>query len=485
MAPTPSSFSVFCPQCKAPIQAKSYQVDTRITCPDCLEEFVITIPEKADVGTELDAEDPFADLFSQADGVTRETSDPLLDLEGDSDHGHLVTPGLDIDEIPVPATSRDEPYDFSVACPLCGTRQDTVSEQIGRKLRCPDCHSTFVVREPTRSARRPRSSKPEPLDSELQLVDLIPSAVAEPADDLPSSAAKDPWRSSAPNRSAAPTPNDVIQQTLRQATEEVEALEQQQSALPAKPFATGVLRFLSYPGTIGRWLIMSLTLNVEWGAIQTAIATAEGGPFEQFFSVLARVFASIFGVLFTCFLCTSLVVIVQQSSQGRDVMEGWPGINVVEWFFESWPVLASLFVALAPGFAIGQMAYQLSGDFSWFWWIGLGCGAPSFALVFPILILSFLENSSPYSRPIWRSLVEVPRYWCSFWLWSGGLVFVGGILGIMRMLSSSTVMSVMLAALLMLVVLIYFRLLGRLSWAADEALTRLDNARAAVSSAQQ
>jgi hypothetical protein len=46
-------------------------------------------------------------------------------------------------------------YEFSGPCPLCGTRYVSTDDQIGKTIRCPDCHSEFEIREPLPTARQP------------------------------------------------------------------------------------------------------------------------------------------------------------------------------------------------------------------------------------------------------------------------------------------------------------------------------------------
>jgi hypothetical protein len=257
---------------------------------------------------------------------------------------------------------------------------------------------------------------------------------------------------------------------LRAAEAEVEAREAETAKLPPRPFSTGVFRFLLDPNAISRWLLMSLGLQIEVGAIQSAIRLSSSAGLEQIFGVFLSVFSCIFGVLLASWMGATLLVVLQDSSQGKGVMENWPGINIIDWFFDSWPLLASSFLALAPGLAVGQMAYFASGDMLWFWRFGLGVGGVSLALALPILTLSFTENGSPYSPSVWKSLRVAGRYWRAFYQRSCLLViFLAGI-AYLRWNSISLISNLLLSAGGMLVVLLYFRLLGRLSWCCGEAL---------------
>jgi hypothetical protein len=381
-----------------------------------------------------------------------------------------------------------EPYDFSVACPLCGTRQDTDSEHIGGTLRCPDCHFVFDVSEPHRSARRPRGALGSPEDDSFQLEELpdsgpwrqlaggILDAASKEAPSAPTESERADAARTKPARSqpARPfTPADAIQQTLRAAEKEFEERERAIPQIPSRPLSTGVMKFMFDTMTVGRWLIMSLVVQVEVAAIQMSLAAAEGGGIAQVMGIFLRVFATIVGVLGACFISTSLLRVVEESSLGQDAVEHWPGINVTDWFFESWPMFASLFLTLAPGLAIGQMAYSISGSAGWLAAISIGAGSVALAIAFPVLLLSFLESYGPYSKPIWNSLSLSRSSWSAFWRRAAAIVTLGCAITYVRWSAGfSTVVNAVLVAIAMFLVLLYFRLLGRLSWACDQDLRK-------------
>ena len=137
----PKTFHVACPQCKALIIARQTQIGTRTTCPDCLEEFFID----SSMGPETAPGVPDHARDSQfAGGDLQDSNDSFWDDGLATIKTSLFPPNENSKPI-LPARDEETPYGFSTVCPLCGTRQDTTSEQIGRKAKCPDCHLIFVV----------------------------------------------------------------------------------------------------------------------------------------------------------------------------------------------------------------------------------------------------------------------------------------------------------------------------------------------------
>jgi transposase-like protein len=463
---------ITCPQCKSAFGVNESQVGTRITCPDCLEEFAID----TSIATKKLLK-PRAEIFSPSapdgplDNFSEDLSEPFSGAE--------IPANPSSPNAAAAPVTPEAPYDFTTACPLCGTRQDVNSKQIGLKLKCPDCHLSFKVQEPHRSARRAHVAESKPDDGDIQLSEPVPSVLRNRvSSDWIAEANKDRSRDdhSIQRSNATPTlsPHDVIQQTLRNAAAEIAQTSGPEPDLPRHPFRTGVLRFLAHPDAVARWTMTAVALQIELAAIEGAIRAAQGGGFGQVFGLLFGIFATVFGFLLLCALCTSLLLVTQHSAQGSDHITGWPGLNVTDWVFECWPMLAALFITFAPGILLGQFIALVSNDQSSISWLSVGIGVISMTLFFPVLLLSLMENSSPYSRPIWRSIRVSQPVWLSFWLHSGMIVLVLGMLVRWRLRANSGMMGLVLVGAILFGLLIYFRLLGRLSWACDEALAKLE-----------
>lgn len=475
----PDLIEIICPQCKSAFAVHQSQAGTRVTCPDCLEEFVMD--SATEVRTLLRAApDPFRPSPDHLDKIT-EVEMTTEELLGEG-IGPARPPTKNVDP-PTKSPPPEMPYDFTVSCPLCGTRQDVTSKQIGRKVKCPDCHSAFKIQEPHRSARRARLDEKAEQDGDFQLSQPVASTLRSKISDEWMGVAKEELAKDAAKRAPAPSPQDVIQQTIRKANEEFEQQIEEQPEFPRHPFRTGILRLFTLPTTIGRWIVTAIALEMELSAIEMAIRSARGGGFEQVFALFFGIFAIVFGFLLFCFISTSMLVVTQHSSQGRDQITSWPGVNVLDWAFESWPMIATLFLTFAPGVLLGQLIAAISSDSTSIPWLSVGIGVISMTLFFPVLLLSFMENSALYSKPIWRSVIACQSVWLSFWLHSGTLVLLLGVLVSLRLKSGSGLWAFVLDVGILFGLLVYFRLLGRLSWASDEALVQLEARRAAQNAA--
>jgi hypothetical protein len=97
--------------------------------------------------------------------------------------------------------------------------------------------------------------------------------------------------------------------------------------------------------------------------------------------------------------------------------------------------------------------------------------------LFPVLLLSMLETGSPllpFSQAVMKSFFAAKRGWTIFYLetmglWAAALCAAGHVL--QRWKSSTSVLLPILALLLTAVLIIYFRLLGRLGWYCGEVMT--------------
>ncbi len=92
--------------------------------------------------------------------------------------------------------------------------------------------------------------------------------------------------------------------------------------------------------------------------------------------------------------------------------------------------------------------------------------ARSTCLLFPVVLLSLLENGSPInplSGEVWRSMWRVARSWLTFYILSV-IVVVAQIVGVCLTLLGGGATAVVLGpAIVVIGMMIYYRLLGRLA----------------------
>ena len=79
----------------------------------------------------------------------------------------------------------------------------------------------------------------------------------------------------------------------------------------------------------------------------------------------------------------------------------------------------------------------------------------------------------PVSRRIRRSLLLLPRGWLKFYVLSGGMA-VAGLAAAAFAFSARLVVSLAAMVLLAAILMLYFRLLGRLAWCCREAVAEAE-----------
>lgn len=157
--PRPKLF-VRCPLCRSPLAIHEHQVGTTVRCLDCHTEFEAQRkasetprPKPSVADFEIALSDPVPTPRYQpslADGVT------AAELYGD-----LPVEGPPATSASVSRRPTNEPQ-LAVVCPLCRTRLYVTERQVGRQVRCGDCHTEFSVEAPR--AETPRSTPHHDLD---------------------------------------------------------------------------------------------------------------------------------------------------------------------------------------------------------------------------------------------------------------------------------------------------------------------------------
>ncbi len=459
---------------------------TTVTCSDCLEDFAAT-----PVAARPSSANPAAPHNSTA--VPHDSDEQALqrllnpDLDASPAKHDTIRIEDDLSSDVYPAKKKrviERDYEFSVVCVICGTRLDVNDSLIGKKIKCPDCHNAIEVRTPPPERRRLSvpTAPDAPDDDDFGLGKATePTTFVSPYHSIANEMLAKAESEVARETPAAPRKKrDPTLDAMQRAEESFdEAEERERPKLPAAPFRTGVLKFLIDPQTIARLIVLGLGLFVELGAIQVAIVSGEDdNPQSQFLSIIARIVAIILGIAFTTNLAVSLLGILQDTSNGMDAIESWPEFNFMDWLSEAFYIFSGLFIAVFPACAAAKIVSLLGAPDSLFWIVGFLGSFVGILFLFPFVLVSMLEAASPIvpvSQPIIRSLRLAPGSWLVFTLSSG--VVVGAGLGLVALRISkpdSAIMNFAIAEFLIVLFAIYFRLLGRLTWCCDEAISAED-----------
>ncbi len=230
--------------------------------------------------------------------------------------------------------------------------------------------------------------------------------------------------------------------------------------LPPRPFLTGTF---SFPLASTAW---TYTLALAIMAMLIAMLAAKcydlgniPSPGTWLICALLVAFGGILALMCFSFVSACGLAVVRDTANGVNKITGWPGFNFIDWFLEPLYLFDALCVSMLPGVAIDWLLF-LHGH-------SCSIAAPICVFfLFPFVLLSMLEHGSPLgavSLPVCRSLFAAAAGWAAFYLTSGALLAVGGIVTVAAFRLGGLPM--LFASFLLAVVwFIYFRLLGRLAW---------------------
>ncbi|MBN1590991.1 MAG: hypothetical protein JW888_15870 [Pirellulales bacterium] len=331
-------------------------------------------------------------------------------------------------------------------CPECGARLKAPASKIGQRLPCPKCgHELTVV-------------GPAPADDEYALSETT-YAVRE----LPPEEYSPPVIPAAAGRGRRSFDDD---------SEGAAGLEDEQRGsvlterpkLPPHPMLNSVLTFFLDPPAVICWLSFTAVAFVVLVARNMAEGAASAGQFGPVASFLMGVIAVVIGVIGLIAITGYLLAILQDSAAGNRVIIDWPTPVFLDWVGGVLYVLVSVFLPLAVAYAV---AWPLGGVVANAWLVPV-----SVWLLFPVFLLSTLETQSPLvpiSPMVLESLWVCGRTWIVFLL-ETCLLGVGlSLLAVgIEHLRLGTSGEVLLAGVGVAVAMLYFRLLGRLTWVCDE-----------------
>lgn len=400
-------------------------------------------------------------------------------------------------------------------CHVCGTRLYGRITDVGRRLKCPDCDSLTVLPPPTKQ----KQSGPQPTDATYDVWDAdTPASEIAAASSAPSvtfvcehcgTALSEPVSKVGQtvkcpdcdhlNRVPRPAPQH-IKKVLTDTTYEVaepppsddnaitklydfdklNAAEQdarldrvatnrkKRPKLPTWPTVQGVFPFIASAGFMGRWLVVSSFFAVAWLLVVYGLGLmmqSSGGIGDAGFVIMGMsilLFGGIVGVFSLCAFSAALIAIATQSSTGASQVDEWPPNNPAEWFWETLYVLIAMMAAGLPGGILGMSAPQ---D-----WIPYLATPLSVWLFFPLVLLSQLEGSSPLALVLPRVVARVPatlRDWLTMYVISGPLIFGSLAMGV-ALAWWNPLASVLALPAVVLAVMLYARMIGRLGWAMEE-----------------
>lgn len=417
-----------------------------------------------------------------------------------------------------------------VDCPLCGTRLYAEEEQVDQEVQCPDCHTQMTVkpREAVR-VRQPRrvegeygvsATADQPAAEELPKyvkvkclecgtllhpeVELAGTVMPcpdcgcdvrvpfpEPKKKPPPVEVHDPYAVEAePDRPAAE--GDPFYAEMEEAKEEQKRRQRRPRGKrpkpPQRPLVTGVFNFPFYPGVFSRWMMLCILGGFFLFFLlqgTTLAATAGDDPIPWLMSFIFSVMAFLAGVFWLVMGSPTLLATLGDTAAGNDEIEQWSEGSFLDHALEAIFIAAAVGVGVVPG---AGLAWLLGLSTGW----QVAAGAVSLFGLFPLALLSEIDCDSPFlpvSPTVFGTAWKQRGTWLVFYLeslllaaGSGSVLLVtAGIaellgVGFFRVyagLASPTPLALMLLpwlALSVALLLIYFRLLGRVAFLGEHAV---------------
>lgn len=427
-APAPKPIAVYCRVCQTLMYGRADQIGHQLKCPDCGALNVVPKPPHE---------------------ATARHAPAALQGEQYEVWG--------VDEAPsVAEMIAAQPKYIAVLCHTCQTLMHATPEQVGYKLKCPDCGALTIVEPPHEPVQHPVATSDEyelEIDPELDPGER-PHVIVPPRRPMLYEEEAEAARHKAEEREA--------QGKHRGPKYDVQG----RAVMPRYPLLTRIIPFMFTRGIAARWLSLTLSwfviVSPMWLASQTKYGMIVALPFGIF-----TVFALAIWVAAVAAIAMAVIV---ESSEGNDEVEQWPSTNPIDWVGEFFYLVFAGLVSPLPGWLLGRFVSEPATQVMLF--VG------SVLICFPVAILSQLDVGSAFavaSPRVIGSFFRVPGSWLVFygeialvWLTCLGLTFAADAVG-------SGYLLALLLPVYIGAVLLSARILGRLAWKLAESTPGRDN----------
>ncbi len=267
----------------------------------------------------------------------------------------------------------------------------------------------------------------------------------------------DVYALSMPSEPAAGPVNRRIEEIL----ERHQRLPDPADELPPPPatFLSGVLRFPWYLQSLTPWLFCSIGLALSLLGVVLAFWLADHG---LTLAAYAMRFSICWIIVFSLsYLSGCLLAIIEGTAEGWDEITDWPKGDWRDMFFSLGYPFGMLVLAALVGTAVHWLSMKQS----------LAVPIVVGFLVYPIFLLSAMESGSVLgfiSRPILRTCIDLWWGWIAFYTITAAM-FAGWLAWALWFFPYEGFFTAGLSGpILVTILFIYARLLGRLAWWAQK-----------------
>jgi ribosomal protein S27E len=463
------AIDVTCPQCSKKFSAPQSSAGTRVPCPHCASTVKIAgltasktedddwlrldedlpvpapqspVPVKKQEPVASSGTAPFDDSLDEfmipdlpAAPPMREFKSSVVPPLSEADLDALSGIVNDDEQRPAPVkVIRETPANetFRVKCPTCESLTYAKTSQVGKTIRCGDCHSTIVV--------------PAPPKAKVKYSPDIESAKAftfqDTGDDGNQPRIPDPLRKSASDY-------------LRDAEAAIDETEEEEWTLPSfGDWFKGVFGIFRDPSVIGYWIFLSV-----FAALPTIVAL-----YYESSMIVMGLFVG--GLLYGAILVAHGFAILQSVANGEDEVSEWPVIDFFGWMGPLFIAASAIAVSAGPVWFVTQFVGMPT-------LVVVGLSMLSLYFLLPFVLLSMLDEQSvlmPFSSEVSKSVTRCGEQWGLAYLTSA-VLFIALFLTLVVASAMPLVMSVLVScAATVAAVFLYSGILGRLAFSIGHAV---------------
>ncbi len=347
----------------------------------------------------------------------------------DSDLAALSGYAGNEDQEPAPVkVVREVPVSdsFRIKCPTCESMLYAKLAQVGKKIRCSDCHATIVVPPPPKAKVKYLPDMEEAKAFAFQDKD-DPIEHQPPADPMRKNAAE----------------------YLRDAEAAVDESPPEDWTVPSvSEWFTGVFGIFRDPVVVIYWILFTAMIGIP-----AAIALQYSGPI-----IILALF--VFGFLFGTIVIAHGFAILQSVANGEEKVTEWPIVDFWAWMGPLMTAVCAVGVAAGPIWFASQYFFGST-------MMTVTLTMMSLYLLYPFVLLSMLDEQSvfvPFSIEVSKSVTKCSEQWGGFYFSSAILFFVLFLIFLARPAMPLVMGSTVVIAVSVAGVFLYFGMLGRLAF---------------------
>lgn len=291
-------------------------------------------------------------------------------------------------------SAEEELKEYRVLCRVCGTAQYVPKSAQGMKIKCPDCHSSFKAPPP-------------------QVKDRGPTKVLLSEEDVPL-VATEYSQVQAETENQRVRTNAILDKAKRELSDDdIDNLYS--GDFDTAGFIQRTLGFVFDPIAMAFVIGYGIVFGLVFALGQYGLMNANSG-FGRGALLIGMIGAPLLGILFGMPMLSSGLALLESVANRQTRVTDWPGFNVFDHFGDLMALLAALLGSALPGVLFSVVVF---GDGNGAGRMQLACSMVTVYLLFPVVLLSILDNGSlfqPVSPAVLSSFKPAAEAWGAYYL---------------------------------------------------------------------